>query len=68
MNLFTQKHNTINGRQIWLYLIDSPIGYIFIVDYEQPTKEIKRFLFDGDLDKAERKFNSICKCILNGML
>lgn len=66
--LYTQQHNTINGRGIWLYLIDVPIGYIFVVDYESRSKEITRCLIDGDLDKAERKFASICKGILNGKL
>ena len=68
MNFFTQAHNTINGRGIWMYLLDSPIGYIFVVEYEQLSKELKRFIFDGDHDKAERKFNSNCKGILNGTL
>lgn len=68
MNLYTQAHNTINGRGVWLYLLDSPIGYIFVVDYETPAKELKRFIWDGNRDKAERKFKSLCKGILNGTL
>ena len=65
---YTQHHNVINNRSIWHYLIETPIGQINIVQYEQPSLEIKRFLFDGHYDKAERKFYSICQGILSGKL
>lgn len=66
--LYTQQHNTINGRNIWHYLIDTPIGHIHVVQYEAPSMEITRFIIDADNVKAERKFASICKGILNGKL
>lgn len=66
--LYEQQHNTINGRNIWHYLIDTPIGHIHVVQYEAPSEEIIRFIIDEDNDKAERKFASICKGILNGKL
>ena len=66
--LYTQQHNTINGRGIWHYLIDTPIGHIHVVEYESQSRELFRFLIDQDNEKAERKFASICKSILNGKL
>ena len=65
---YTQQHNIINGRGIWHYLIDTPIGQIHVVQYEAPSMEITRFIIDGNNDKAERKFANICKGILNGKL
>ena len=65
---YTQQHNTINGRGVWHYLIDTPIGHIHVVEYEQQSRELVRFIIDADNDKAERKFTSICKGILNGKL
>jgi hypothetical protein len=68
MEMYTKQHNTINERGIWHYLLDTPIGHIHVVEYEAPTKELVRFITDGDNDRAERKFASICKGILNGKL
>lgn len=64
--VYTQAHSTINGRGVWHYLIDTPIGYIHIVEYEQKTMELKRFLFDGDNDAAERKYNTTIRKMLKG--
>lgn len=66
--LFTQQHSRINGRGVWHYLIDTAIGHIHVVEYEQPSMELKRFIIDADNDKAERKYTAICKRILNGNL
>lgn len=65
---YTQQHNTINGRSVWHYLLDTPIGHIHVVQYEALSEEIIRFIIDDDNDKAERKFASICKSILRGKL
>ena len=65
---YTQQQNVINGRNVWHHLIDSPIGHIHAVQYEKETLEIVTFLIEADNDKAERKFKSICKAILNGTL
>lgn len=66
--VYTQMENIINGRHIWLYLIATPIGNIAVVDYEQPTKEIKRKLFNESYEKAEAYFESVCKKIVSGKL
>ena len=68
MGFFTQQHNTINGRNIWHYLLDTPIGHSHMVQYEERSMEITRFIIDADNAKAERKFASICKGILSGKL
>ena len=52
--VYTQKENTISGRKVWLWLISSPIGNIVVVDYEQPTKEIVRKIFDEHYEQAEK--------------
>lgn len=66
--LYTQKESKINERSIWHYLIDTPMGQIHIVEYENPQKELIRFLIDNNLEKATLKYNSICKKILAGKL
>lgn len=63
--VYTQEHAEINGRNVWFYLINSPIGNIAVVDYEQSGLEIKRKLFDGDYDKAMRYYKSTCRKLLN---
>lgn len=68
MKLYTQQSSTINGRNVWHYLLDTPLGYIFVVEYEQPSKEIKRYIFDGDNDKATRKYSSLVKAIASGKI
>ena len=65
---YTQNQATINGRNAWHYLIDTPIGQFNVVEYEQPSRELKRFIFDGNYGKAEDKFASICKGILSGKM
>ena len=65
---YQQNHSTINGRNVWHYLIITPIGYIHVVEYEQRSLEIKRFIIDGDLDKAEKKYEQICVGMAKGKL
>ncbi len=66
--LYTQNETKINERGVWHYLIDAPIGQIHVVEYENPQKELIRFLIDNNLEKATLKYNSICKKILAGKL
>lgn len=64
--IYTQQHSTINGTGVWHYLIDTPICQIHVVEYEKPDKELKRIIIDGDNKAAERKYNCLCRAILNG--
>lgn len=64
--IYTQNTATINGRKIWHYLVDTDIGQICVVQYEKSTKEIVTELIFNDWDKAEKKFRSVCKQMLNG--
>jgi hypothetical protein len=66
--LYTQNESKINGREVWHYLLDSPIGQIHVVGYENPRKEITRFLIDSDINKAIRKYGAICKGIIAGRI
>lgn len=66
--LYTRSESKINGRGVWYYLIDTPIGQIHVVEYENPQMELTRFLIDGNSEKATLKYNAICKNILAGKL
>lgn len=65
---YTQEQSNINGRNVWRYLVSTPIGNIHIVQYEQKTMEIKTFLYAENLDDAEKKYKTVVKGILNGAL
>ncbi len=65
-NFYTQNHSTINGRNIWLYLISCPIGNIYIVEYEKQNLELNRFLINESLQKAEKMYDNICVKIIKG--
>ena len=67
-NLYEQEHNTINGRNIWLYLLHTAIGNFWVIEYEQVTKEITSKVIKYDTEKAYRYFNSVCHKILKGTL
>ena len=64
--MFTQNSAVINSRKVYQYLIDSDIGQISVIQYEKPTLEIVTELIYNDWDKAEKRFNTICKQILDG--
>lgn len=64
--MFTQNSAVINGRKVYQYLIDSDIGKISVIQYGKPTLEIVTELIYNDWDKAEKRFNTICKQILDG--
>lgn len=67
--MYCQRENTINGRKAWLFLLNTSIGNIPIVEYEAlPEKEIKRKLFDEHYGDAEKYFESVCRKMLSGKL
>jgi ureidoglycolate hydrolase len=65
---FTQNESRVNSRGVWHYMITTPIGNFNIVEYEQPGGELKRFMFDGLYEKAERRYAQIIKGIAAGKL
>ncbi len=65
---FTQNESRVNGRGVWHYMITTPIGNFNIVEYEQPGKDLKRFMFDERYEKAERKYSQIVRGIASGKL
>lgn len=65
---FTQNESKVNGRCVWHYMIATPIGNFSIVEYEQIGGELRRFMFDGRYEKAERKYAQIVKGIASGKL
>lgn len=66
MEIYTQKESRINGHGVWLYLVDTPIANIFIVEYEELDKCLEHKLFDGDLERAEKEYNRVCNALLKG--
>ena len=66
--IYTQNESKINGRGVWHYLIDTRIGQIHVIEYENPQMELIRFLIDGDLEKATAKYNAVCRNILAGKI
>ena len=66
--VYTQEHCTIYGRGVWHYLIDTFIGHIHVVEYEDKQMALQRFLINADNDKAEKKFQQICAKMLKGVL
>ncbi len=66
--IYTQNESKINGRSVWHYLIDAPIGQIHVIEYENPQMELTRFLIDGDLEKATVKYNTVCRNLLAGKI
>lgn len=67
-HLYLQRQNTINGRNVFFYLIQSAIGNICVVEYEDEKQELKRKLFDEHYEKAETYFENVCRKILNRKL
>ena len=66
--MYTQGHTIINGRNIWHYLIEAPIWYIHVVEWEKRDNTLERVIIDGDNYKAEKKYNSVIVKILNGKM
>ena len=66
--LYTQQHSTINGRGVWHYLIDTALGHIHVVEYEQLDRTLKRYIFDGDNERAEVRYRTVSKLMLCGKI
>lgn len=64
--IYQQNHSTINGRNIWHYLIHTSIGQINVVEYEQKDLTLKRYIIDGYYSKAEKKFDQLSLQMVKG--
>lgn len=64
--LYQQNHSTINGRQIFHYMIDTSIGQLNIIEYEQNDLTLKRYIIDGNYEKAEKKYDQLCIQMIKG--
>jgi hypothetical protein len=63
--LTLEQESCINGRNVYHYLIDTSIGEIHIVEYEEKSKVLTRFTTDDKM-AAIKKYNACCKKILSG--
>lgn len=61
---------TLNERHVWLQVIDSPIGNVYVVQYERPKPDmsIETKLFYNDLDKASAYYKKVCKKMVDGRI
>jgi hypothetical protein len=59
MNIKT--NSTINNKAIRLYVIESEVTNIYIIEQEKDNGEMKRFIFDNDQTSAEKKYRAIIK-------
>ena len=69
--LYTQNIATVNGRNVGHYLVDTSVGQINVIQYEKPKPyypELETILIYGDYEKAEKKFNSLCKKMVDGRI
>lgn len=64
--LNTLAHSTVNGRNVWLYEVLAPIGNIYVVDWEKPSQEIVRVMFDEGKSRAEKLYTNTVKKIADG--
>lgn len=63
----TKNEAMINGKHVYLYQMETPIGNIFALKLEGGKDEETITLFGGtEQDKAEKKFKAICKSLLAG--
>lgn len=67
-NLRQLSHSEINGRQVWLFEIESSIGAFQIVQYEMHGKELKEKFFRWDYPSAEKYYTAVCRKILDGKI
>lgn len=67
-NMHTKKHSTIEGRSIWLYHLEAPIGDIYIVEFEDEEKCLNRSIIDGDPAAADKKYLGILKNMATGKM
>ena len=63
-NLFQQEHAIIHGRNIWHWLLTTPIGDFHIVQYEEKGMEIVEKISPGSNELAEKQFKKYCNKVL----
>ena len=64
--MYTKSQSEINGRGIWHYMIETPIGRFNVVEYEEPSMQIKRFVYDEQQEIAEQQYKRIAHKMVSG--
>lgn len=61
---------TLNERHAWFQTIESPIGNIYVIQYERPKPDmsIETKLFYEDFEKAESYYRRTCKKVIDGKI
>ena len=67
-NMYQQRTARVGHRNIWLYLIQTAIGNIGVVQWEDDGQMIHEKLFRESYDKAERCFEQTVSKIALGKM
>ena len=67
-NMYQQRSARVGHRNIWFYLIQTAIGNIGVVQWEDDGQMIHEKLFRESYDKAERYFEQTVSKIALGKM
>lgn len=70
-SIYTQSIATVNGRNIAHYLVNTSVGQINVIQYEKQKPyypELETILIYNDYEKAEKKFASLCRKMVDGRI
>ena len=67
-NMYQQRTARVGNRNIWFYLIQTAIGNIGVVQWEDEGQAIHEKLFRESYDKAERCFEQTISKIALGKM
>lgn len=60
------SRSVIKGRRVWLYELKTPIGDLYIVQWEKQRSELEEKYFGHSYQKAHKHYTSVCNKILEG--
>lgn len=66
---FPFRHATIDGRDVYIYLLRSDLGDLYIVQYTLGGRDfgnIDSIYLGWIREEAEKRFERICSQIING--
>ena len=59
---------SVGNRHVWLYEIDTAIGHIYVVEWEEKSLEIHEKMFREDREKAKRCYQQTVSRIALGKM
>ena len=64
---YQQNHSIINGRNVWHYMVSTPVSNIHIIKHESILGMETDLLTESN-SKAEKKYDQICMAMVKGKL